>query len=229
MQSVAAEMNLSETAFVLAGNDGFSLRWFTPTVEVDLCGHATLASAHVLWQESVLAPGVTARFRTRSGLLTASRDGDWIELDFPATPPEPASAPAGLLESLGVAAKYVGKSVFDFLVEVESESIVRSIQPNFSQLARVGVRGAIVTSRSDTGEFDFVSRYFAPAFGIDEDPATGSTHCALAPFWSERLQKREFLAYQASARGGELRVRLEGDRVRLGGRAVTILRGELTV
>lgn len=230
MQSVAAEMNLSETAFVLSADDGFSLRWFTPTLEVDLCGHATLASAHALWEEKVLPPGQAARFQTRSGLLTASPDGEWIELDFPSTPAEKTAAPDGLLESLGVTtAKYAGKSIFDFLIEVESESVVRSIKPDFARLSRTGARGAIVTSRSASGEFDFVSRYFAPAFGIDEDPATGSTHCALAPFWAERLHKTDFLAFQASSRGGVLRVRLRGDRVLLGGQAVTVVRGELAV
>jgi PhzF family phenazine biosynthesis protein len=228
MQSVAAEMNLSETAFLLPYSDGFSLRWFTPAVEVDLCGHATLASAHALWEEGILGESETARFHTRSGVLTATRAGDWIELDFPATPASPADAPAGLLESLGVTSPvFVGRSKFDYLVEVASEDEVRALNPDPVALARVETRGAIVTSRS--GGFDFVSRFFGPAAGVVEDPVTGSAHCCLAPYWSARLGKTEMVAFQASARGGVVRVRLEGDRVKLGGQCVTVLRGELLV
>jgi predicted PhzF superfamily epimerase YddE/YHI9 len=227
MQNVAREMNLSETAFLLARADGYGLRWFTPTVEVDLCGHATLASAHVLWETGRLAADETARFHTRSGLLTAVRRGDWIELDFPATPDEPAEAPPGLVESLGASPRYVGKSRFDYLAELDSEETVRSLRPDFGVMKKIGARGVIATSRSADPGFDFVSRYFAPAFGIDEDPVTGSTHCCLAPFWSRRLNKTSFLARQVSARGGELKVDLDGDRVRLGGQAVTVLRAEL--
>jgi predicted PhzF superfamily epimerase YddE/YHI9 len=227
MQNVAREMNLAETAFLLPRPDGYGLRWFTPTVEVDLCGHATLASAHVLWEREALAPEETARFHTRSGLLTAVRRGDWIELDFPATPDEPVEAPPGLVESLGAPPRSVGKSRFDYLVELDSEETVRRLRPDFAGLAKLGTRGVIVTSRSASPDFDFVSRYFAPAFGIDEDPVTGSTHCCLAPFWSRRLNKTSFLARQVSARGGVLKVDLDGDRVRLGGQAVTVLRAEL--
>ena len=227
MQDVAREMNLSETAFVHPVADGLGLRWFTPAVEVDLCGHATLASAHVLWGEGHLAPGAAARFHTKSGLLTARRSGDWIDLDFPATPATPAASPAGLAEALGVAPCAVGKSRFDYLVEVESESLVRGLAPDFAALARVEARGVIVTSRAEGGEYDFVSRFFAPRSGVPEDPATGSSHCALAPWWSAKLGKAEMVAFQASARGGVVRVRLAGDRVRLGGQAVTVLRGEL--
>ena len=230
MQSVGAEMNLAETAFLLPRADGWSLRWFTPIVEVDLCGHATLASAHALWEEKLVPPGETARFHTRSGLLTAARTGDLIELDFPATPEQPAHPPPALLESLGVKTpRYVGRNKFDYLVELTSEDEVRALRPDHSQLRHIPVRGVIVTSRASNGKYDFVSRFFAPGSGIDEDPVTGSAHCCLAPFWAERLGKREFVAYQASARGGTLRVRLDGDRVKLGGRAVTVLRGELTV
>jgi predicted PhzF superfamily epimerase YddE/YHI9 len=227
MQAVAREMNLAETAFLLARPDGWGLRWFTPAAEVDLCGHATLASAHVLWESGGLLPGETARFHTRSGLLTAVRRGDWIELDFPATPEEPVDAPPGLVESLGAAPHYVGRSVFDYLVELDGEEAVRELRPDFRGLAGLGSRGVIATSRSADPAFDFVSRYFAPAFGIDEDPVTGSTHCCLAPFWSGRLGKNAFLARQISARGGELKVELKGDRVLLGGQAVTVLRAEL--
>jgi PhzF family phenazine biosynthesis protein len=227
MQNVAREMNLSETAFLLHRPDGYGLRWFTPAVEVDLCGHATLASAHVLWERGALAPEETARFHTKSGLLTAVRRKDWIELDFPATPDEPAEAPPGLVEALGATPQYVGKSIFDYLVEVDSEETVRGLRPDLRFLATLGTRGVVVTSRSASPDFDFVSRYFAPAFGIDEDPVTGSTHCCLAPFWSRRLGKTSFLAKQISARGGVLKLELTGDRVRIGGQAVTVLRGEL--
>jgi predicted PhzF superfamily epimerase YddE/YHI9 len=227
MQAVAAEMNLSETAFLLKRGDGFGLRWFTPAVEVDLCGHATLASAHVLWEDRHLAREAQARFHTKSGLLTADRRGEWIELDFPVKPEAPAGAPPGLAEALGAAPKYVGKNQFDYLVEVDSEDTVRALAPDHAALAKLPVRGVIVTSRASTPGFDFVSRFFAPGSGIAEDPATGSSHCALGPFWGARLGKTQMLAYQASARGGVVRVRLEGERVKLGGQAVTVLRGEL--
>ena len=228
MQSVACEMNLSETAFLVKQEDGFDLRWFTPAVEVNLCGHATLASAHVLWEEGLLQPGEPARFHTRSGLLTAERRADWIELNFPAHPPEPVAAPPDLTRALGVAPNYVGKSGGgDYLVEVESEEVVRATRPNFTLLATVPARGVMVTSRAAAHAFDFVSRFFAPQSGINEDPVTGSAHCCLGPFWGERLHKTEFVAYQASERGGVVRVRLDGDRVLLGGQAVTVLRGEL--
>jgi PhzF family phenazine biosynthesis protein len=227
MQHVASEMNLAETAFLRARDDGFELRWFTPTVEVDLCGHATLASAHVLWESGRLAATETARFHTRSGLLTAVRRGDWIELDFPATPDEPADAPPGLVEALGAAPRYVGKSRFDYLIELDGEDAVRRLGPDFARLRTISARGVITTSLSATPGCDFVSRFFAPGSGIDEDPVTGSAHCCLAPFWSRRLNKTRFLARQVSPRGGVLKVELAGNRVRLGGQAVTVLRGEL--
>jgi PhzF family phenazine biosynthesis protein len=230
MQSVGAEMNLSETAFLLPRGSDWSLRWFTPAAEVDLCGHATLASAHALWQEKLLQPSDTARFHTRSGLLTAARDGEWIELDFPATRDQQCDAPAALLEALGVRSpRYVGKNKFDYIIEVGSEDEVRNVKPDIAKLKQTNARGIIVTSRASNGKYDFVSRFFAPAVGVDEDPVTGSAHCCLTPFWSQRLGKNEFVAHQASARGGTLRVRLDGDRVKLAGRAVTVLRGELTV
>ena len=227
MQDVAREMNLAETAFLYKQEDGYNLRWFTPTVEVALCGHATLASAHVLWQTGQLSDGTQARFYTQSGLLTANRRGDWIELDFPATPEEKTQAPDVLAPALGVEPKYVGKSVFDYLVEVESEEVLRSLRPNFAMLKPLGVRGVIVTSLSASPQYDFLSRYFAPGSGIDEDPVTGSTHCCLGPFWSDRLKRNELTAYQASERGGVIRVRTNGDRVLLSGQAVTVLRCEL--
>ena len=230
MQSVGAEMNLAETAFLLPRGDGWSLRWFTPTVEVDLCGHATLASAHALWEEKLLRGDETARFHTRSGVLQAAKRGDWIELDFPATREQESDAPPALLESLGVSsAKYIGKNKFDYIVEVGSEDEVRRLNPDHAKLRKLPVRGVIVTSRAANGQYDFVSRFFAPGSGVDEDSVTGSAHCCLTPYWSERLGKTEFVAYQASKRGGTLRLRLDGDRVKLAGRAVTVLRGELAV
>lgn len=235
MQRLAREMNLSETAFLVerrlegaAAGDGFDLRWFSPALEVDLCGHATLAAAHVLWEQALLPAHEPARFHTRSGLLTAGRaEGGWIELDFPALFQKPIPAPEGLAQALGVEPAYVGMSRFDLLVEVDSERTLRGIAPDFRLLAAVPARGIAVTSRCESGEYDFVSRFFAPAAGIDEDPVTGSSHCCLGPFWGERLGKTELLAYQASPRGGVVRVRLAGQRVLLGGKAVTMMRGEL--
>jgi len=227
MQNVAGEMNLSETAFLQPERDGFQLRWFTPAVEVDLCGHATLASAHVLWEAKQLRPDQQARFYTRSGLLTADRRGDWIEIDLPATPSERAEPPAGLLDALGVKPIYVGKSRFDYLLEVESEKVLRDLKPDFQKLLQARVRGIIVTARSTSAPYDFVSRFFAPAAGVNEDPVTGSAHCCLGPYWKERLGKEDFLAYQASARGGIVRVGVRSSRVILGGQARTVLRGEL--
>jgi PhzF family phenazine biosynthesis protein len=227
MQAVAREMNLAETAFLRRREDGFGLRWFTPAAEVELCGHATLASAHVLWETGVLPATATARFHTKSGLLTAERRGEWIELDFPATPPEPAEAPPGLAEALGAPPLYVGRSRFDYLVELRDEEAVRALRPDLGRLAQYEARGVIVTAPSANAERDFVSRFFAPRVGVPEDPVTGSAHCCLAAYWSRRLGKTSFLAHQVSARGGALRVELRGDRVGLGGRAVTVLRGEL--
>ncbi len=229
MQAVAREMNLSETAFLVrrAESDGFDLRWFTPATEVDLCGHATLASAHVLFEDGYLAPGDIARFHTKSGLLTARLNDGWIELDFPATPDEPTAMPAGLAEAIGATPTYVGRSRFDLVVEVDGEEVVRALRPDFTRLRTLPVRGVIVTSRAATEGVDFVSRFFAPAAGVDEDPVTGSAHCCLAPFWASRLGKSDFFARQVSARGGNVRVALAGDRVRLSGQAVTVMRGEL--
>jgi PhzF family phenazine biosynthesis protein len=227
MQSVAREMNLSETAFLVRQADGYALRWFTPAVEVALCGHATLASAHVLWEDGHLPSSQQARFHTKSGLLTADRAGEWIELDFPVKREEPSPAPDRLAAALGVTPKYVGRNQFDYLVEVDGETAVRRLAPNHAALATLPVRGVIVTSRADSPGYDFVSRFFAPGAGVPEDPVTGSAHCALGPFWQARLGKSDLLAFQASPRGGVVRVRVVGERVKLGGKAVTVLRGEL--
>jgi PhzF family phenazine biosynthesis protein len=230
MQLVAREMNLSETAFLNpSGSDpgGFDLRWFAPLAEVDLCGHATLATAHLLWESGRISPATVARFHTKSGVLTARRHAEWIELDFPATPDEETTAPPGLVEALGVTPMYVGRSRFDYLIEVDGEDVVRDLRPDFATIASLPVRGVMVTSEARTPGVDFVSRFFGPSVGITEDPATGSAHCCLGPYWSRRVGKNEFVARQLSERGGELRVACAGDRVRLGGQAVTVMRGEL--
>jgi PhzF family phenazine biosynthesis protein len=226
MQNVAREMNLSETAFLHPESDGYRLRWFTPAVEVALCGHATLASAHILYETGRLAHDEQARFYTLSGLLTAQSCGDEIELNFPATPPNSAVAPAGLIEALGVTARHIAQSRFDYLVEIASLDELTALEPDIAGLRRLPVRGIMVTCPGQ-GEYDFFSRFFAPGAGVNEDPVTGSAHCALGPYWAARLGKQELLAYQASARGGVVHVRLDGERVVLSGAAVTVLRGEL--
>lgn len=227
MQNVAMEMNVAETAFLYPVADGHNLRWFTPVAEVDLCGHATLASAHILLELGILRTGDEAHFHSKSGLLTARKNGDWLELNFPATPAVQSAAPEGLLRALDVDPVWVGQSKFDYLVEVDSERTVRAVKPDMGLLKAIDTRGVIVTAPASTPGYDFVSRFFAPAFGVDEDPATGSSHCALAPYWEPRLGKSEMLGYQASKRGGTIRVRREGDRVMLGGQAVTVIRGEM--
>jgi PhzF family phenazine biosynthesis protein len=224
MRHVAREMNLSETAFLHPESGGYRLRWLTPAVEVDLCGHATLASAHVLWEERYLQPEAEARFHTRSGVLTCKRDGQWIEMNFPSKFAEAAEAPPQLAEALGVELQYVGKNQFDYLVEVPDEAVLRSLQPNHHLLRQLPVRGIIATARGS--EYDFVSRFFAPGSGIDEDPVTGSAHSALAPYWAAKIGKDEMIGFQASQRGGVVKVRLEGDRVHMAGQAVTVMRAE---
>ena len=228
MQRIALEMNLSETAFVAPRDGGFRLRWFTPACEVRLCGHATLASAHVLWSEGFVEPSATIEFHTlHSGILTARRDGDRIELDFPARPPEEVEPPDGLADALGLDPVLVARAARDILVLAKDETSVRSLSPDLTRLGRIDARGVMVTAASE--EYDFVSRFFAPAVGIDEDPVTGSAHCCLCPFWAARLGKRSMVGFQASRRGGVVSVKLQGDRVVLAGSAVTTLRGELVV
>jgi predicted PhzF superfamily epimerase YddE/YHI9 len=222
MKLVAREMNLSETAFLHPMEGGFALRWFTPTVEVKLCGHATLASAHTLWETNALVPDQPARFRTLSGWLTCRRAGEWIEMDFPALPVEAAEPPPVLLQGLGVKPVFVGRAALKWLVEVADEAALRAVRPDFQRLGELPVQGIIVTARPDTPGFDFVSRYFAPASGVNEDPVTGSAHCALGPYWQAKLGKADFTAYQASARGGVVKVGVRGDRVLLTGQAVTV-------
>lgn len=228
MRNVAREMNLAETAFLHPEREGYRLRWLTPESEVDLCGHATLASAHVLWQDGHLAPGSTAIFHTRSGVLSAQQHGTRIELDFPEKRPEACPAPTGLLESLGAEAVWMGRNQFDYFVELADEAGVRALAPDYTAIAKLSVRGVIATSAARPGaEYDFVSRFFAPAVGVNEDPVTGSAHCALGPFWGRRLGKDSLIGFQASRRGGTVHVRLSGDRVVLSGSAVTTLRGTL--
>ncbi len=227
MQHVAAEMNLSETAFLRKRGDGYHLRWFTPTVEVELCGHATLAGAHILWEREIESGDKELRFETLSGILTATRDEGWIELNFPLEPATETAPPANLLESLGVDAIFVGKNRFDYLVEVKSEETVRGMAPDCSRLGQVSCRGIIVTSLSHNPEYDFVSRFFAPAAGINEDPVTGSAHCCLGPYWQDKLGKKKLYACQASKRGGFLTVRIAENRTHIAGQAVTVMSGEL--
>jgi len=234
MQSVATEMNQAETAFLVRRDDGdFDLRWFTPVSEVELCGHATLASAHHLWDSGALPSGETARFHTLSGVLTATQQADgWIELDFPTEVAVPAPAPESLVDALGATPLFIGNNRMDYLIELEDEETVRNLQPDLRTIASWDARALIVTARShghtEAGlTADFISRCFGPALGINEDPVTGSAHCALAPYWAERLGKAELVAYQASKRGGWLRVRHNGDRVLLRGKAITTLEGTL--
>ncbi|MGB5302864.1 MAG: PhzF family phenazine biosynthesis protein [Gemmatimonadota bacterium] len=232
MQNVAREMNLSETAFLYSRQNAFSLRWFTPAVEVELCGHATLASAHALWEEGVLDPIESALFDTLSGRLAATRRGDGIEMDFPAEYAQTCLPPPGLLDSLGgVSPVAVARNRFDILIEVADEATVRALRPDFQRLSSVAVRGVMVTARAGNelvaSGIDFVSRFFAPAVGVDEDPVTGSAHCCLGPWWASRLGTDDLLGRQVSERGGTVGVRVRSDRVLLAGRAVTVLRGEL--
>ena len=232
-QSVAGEMNLSETAFLRPRRDGsYRLRWFTPTHEVDLCGHATLASAHVLWTEGLLAPDAPARFDTASGPLSATREGNWIAMDFPTDPPHPVDPPAALLEGLGTDDfVYTGRSERDFFVHLPSAETVRTLDPDLSLFAGLDVRGVIATAAADREDVDFVSRFFAPGVGVPEDPVTGSAHCSLGPYWAGRLDRSSLRARQVSARGGTVRVECPGpnaERLGLSGRAVTTLRGRLT-
>ncbi len=228
MRSLAREMNLSETAFLLAEGDAYRLRWFTPKAEVTICGHATLASAHILYEQGILTPGQQAQFETLSGRLTAEKHGGWIALNFPARQVKQVEPPPGLLEALGVARPvFVGRYREDYLVEAADEEAVRGLSPDFSTLLKVETRGTVVTARAGGGDFDFVSRFFAPAVGVDEDPVTGSAHCALTPYWSTKLGKGAMMALQASERGGVLRVALQGERVVLEGQAVTVFKAEM--
>jgi PhzF family phenazine biosynthesis protein len=227
LQRIARELSLPATAFVHAQGAGFDLRWFSPTLELTLCGHGTLAAAHVLWEVGALAADAPARFATLAGPLVARRGEDGVELDFPAEPASEAAAPPALAEALGVTPRWTGRNRLDYLLEVDAEATVRALAPDLARLAAVDARGVIVTARAEAGAFDFVSRFFAPRAGIPEDFVTGSAHCCLGPYWAERLGRSALTGYQASARGGVVRVRVGAGRVRLAGRAVTVLRGSL--
>ncbi len=228
LQNVAMEMNLSETAFLVRGGDGYQLRWFTPCIEVDLCGHATLASAVALADLGLLSDNSQVKFNTRSGQLIVARSGDLYEMDFPAVLARECESPQGLIEALAVAPVQVAQNKFDYLVEVGSAAEVRAASPNFSMLTQIAARGIILTAKDESGQYDFVSRFFAPAAGINQDPVTGSAHCCLAPYWSERLGKRSMVGYQASRRGGVVRMGLHSDRVMLAGRGYLFARGQFT-
>jgi len=228
MQDVAAEMNLSETAFVVRRPDGgFDLRWFTPSIEVDLCGHATLASAHVLWEDEMVAAELSIAFHTRSGVLTCHKRVDRIEMDFPNRPVEEIDAPSDVIDAIGAKPLSTWRSIGGYLFEYESADDIRALKPDPSAMYAIPDLYVCVTAPGGTDGFDFVSRFFAPGAGFDEDPVTGSAHCMLADFWSKRSGRTDFRAYQASARGGVVFARIEGDRVHIGGQAVTVLRGEL--
>ena len=231
MQSLAAEMNLSETAFVQksikkgGGGNSFDLRWFTPQTEVDLCGHATLATAHILWQEGLLDTNQNAVFETKSGRLEVSLNGSQMTMDFPVDSVEKTKEPVGLEMALGCLVLGVYKAGQDLLIEVADQQTVVDLKPSYQQLSLMPVRCCIVTAQGES--VDFVSRVFGPAVGINEDPVTGSTHCSLTPFWAERLGKTRMKALQLSQRGGALEVELKGDRVAISGQAVTVFNGEL--
>ena len=228
MQAVGREMNLSETAFLVRRDDGsYDLRWFTPTLEVDLCGHATIASAHILWEEGILPQDEAARFHSKSGPLGARRDGAWIELDFPAYETKPTELQVDIARALGAEPVFVGKTRFDALIELASEDVIRGLAPDMNLIAEVGRRGVMVTARASTAPFDYVCRFFGPGGGVPEDPVTGSIQSSLGPYWSAKLGKTDLLGYQASARGGTVRVRPRGERVLIAGKAVTVLKGEL--
>jgi len=233
MQGMAMEMNLSETAFLLKIQEGFSLKWFTPKTEVSLCGHATLASAHILWEEEILKREEDAIFHTKSGKLVASKKDNGIEMDFPSMSVEGADAPKSLIRALKIKPSYIGRYVLSsgasYLIEVESEDIVRNMDPDFGKLRFEDAKAIIVTSISESSDYDFISRFFAPALGIDEDPVTGSAHCYLAPYWASKLQKNELVGYQVSKRSGVVHCRVSGNRVFLRGKAVTVFKGELNI
>lgn len=228
MQRLAAEMNLSETAFLVHNGDHFGLRWFTPGEEVDLCGHATLAAAHVLWEQGICSKGESIDFETKSGRLSASMHHGWIQLDFPAEPPVHVPPPDALNRALGIAPEQVLQNRMDLLAVLESERTVRAMQPDLELVSTLPVRGVIVTAPSANDSYDFVSRFFAPRVGVPEDPVTGSAHCALAPYWSERLGRNELIGHQISARGGVVQTKLEGDRVLLSGKAVSMYEATLS-
>lgn len=229
MQSIAKEMNLPVTAFIIDFKSEYYLRWFTPSTEIPICGHGTLASSFFLWENGYVEKGKVIAFQTKSGLLKAQFIDGWVQLEFPSNLEEKTIAPDLLISALGVEPTYVGKNKLDYLVEVESEDTVKNLKPNIDLISQLPVRGVIVTSKSNSNEYDFVSRFFSPAQGIIEDYVNGSSHCCLGPYWKNKLHKTDFLAYQASERGGILKVKILGDKVLLSGKAVTIFEGKVTV
>ena len=229
MLNIASEMNLPETSFIMRSAKGYNLRWFTPKTEVDLCGHGTLASAHIIWQEGLAREDEAIFFNTRSGNVTCRRQEHSIILDFPLLPEHQIDPPAGLARSLGISPVNAWASAWDIIVEAESEEAVKQITPDYNLMLDLPMRGVIVTSRADSQEFDFVSRFFAPKIGINEDPVTGSAHCCLASYWSKRLVKNDLVARQVSRRGGVVGMHIEGERVHLIGEAVTVMKGETVI
>jgi len=228
MQNIAMEMNLAETAFLTKTPDGFHLRWFTPAVEVDLCGHATLASSHMLYEQGIAPKDQPIHFSTRSGILTARYDEGWIEIDLPNEACTPSECPQAIPQAIHTTPLFVGINRRDYLIEVESEDIVRNLQPDLNALQQLNRFGAVVTAKANPGsDYDYIARCFFPNFGIDEDPVTGSSHAMLAPYWAEKLGRKELVGYQASRRGGYLHCRVAGDRVFLKGKAVTTIKGTL--
>jgi PhzF family phenazine biosynthesis protein len=225
LQQIAHEMNLSETAFLLKRRDDYHLRWFTPTTEVELCGHATLASAHVLWEQGLIPENKIAVFHTLSGTLKARQEGKRIVMDFPAWPA--AEAPNSQLEALFDQPVFIGKNDFDYLIELKEETEVVMFEPDFQKLSEIKCRGFIVTARSNNKAYDFISRYFAPAYGVSEDPVTGSAHCCLGHYWAQKTNKNEMTGYQASARGGYVGTELQRDRILLKGKAISVMEGRL--
>jgi len=227
MQRIATEFNFSETAFIEKKNDHFRLRWFSPRMEVDLCGHATLAGAHILWEQNIINNKSIISFNTNSGILSIKKTEDRIVMDFPSEDAVKTECPEEIIRSLKIKPLFSGKNRFDYIVEVGSEELVRTIKPDFGILAGLNTRGIIVTSDSESGDYDFVSRFFAPNAGIPEDPVTGSAHCCLGPYWSRKLNKTKLTGYQASERGGTVYVDIKEGRVLLGGNAVTFSSGKL--
>jgi PhzF family phenazine biosynthesis protein len=228
MQKIAAQTNLSETAFLLGGVDHFLLRWFTPTIEIALCGHATLATAQILWESGILAPATSAQFQTKSGLIRVDKKDDWLAMTFPVFTCKSASIPPELIDVLKINPVYSGE-VFDrYLFELSSEKEITDLNPDFAKLKYF--KKVLLTSKSNAGSaFDFISRYFAPSIGVNEDPVTGTSHSCLASYWSEKLNKNELIGYQASKRGGIVKMSLNPESVIISGQAITVLRGELTV
>ncbi len=233
MQNIAMEMNLSETAFLIKSNEGFNLRWFTPKIEVPLCGHATLASAHILWEEGILEEKKLGRFYTKSGELVCEKVDNWIEMAFPSRQVRRVETSESLMNALKLTGRemklyrYDGNGEILYLVEVASDRIVKELSPDFERLKSEDAKAVMITARSSSKEYDFVSRFFAPSLGVDEDPVTGSAHCYLAPYWGKKLNKNELIGYQTSKRGGVVKCELRGEKVIIKGQAVTVLKGEL--